>query len=105
MLIQSRSIDSVAGETSADAARRPESQDSTANSTTSGTQAADHASLSDASKLVSLAKTIINPIYQNKIDRLASQIRSGAYQIDPARVGQDFVQDLLHFGGSSGSAK
>jgi len=94
MRVDNKSVDTVLTDSRTAATSRV-GQD-----TLSGTQKAagldsDHANLSSASSLVSLAKTMVSPERQAKISALAAQIRSGSYHADTGEAGQAMVQELL----------
>jgi anti-sigma28 factor (negative regulator of flagellin synthesis) len=57
---------------------------------------ADRVSLSSASSLVSLAKTLIPADKQAKVAALLSQVRSGQYGAEASQISRSVVQEHLN---------
>lgn len=55
----------------------------------------DEVSLSSASGLTSLSKTLMSASKQAKIAALTSQVRSGQYRTDAAQVSRSIIQSRL----------
>ncbi len=55
---------------------------------------ADTVKLSSASNLVALAKNVSSSDRQSKIASLATQVRSGTYQVNPGDVSQAMINQL-----------
>lgn len=98
MRIENQSAKSV-GENVRSTATRPAGSETSAGSAALSHSPNDHVSLSNASSLVSLAKSLPSP-KQSKIDALTSQYKSGTYRADPAATSRSLVRQYVSLQGS-----
>ncbi len=90
MRIENQSAKSV-GENVRSSSTRAAGSEATNGNAALSQSAKDQVSLSGASSLLNLAKSL--PSYnQSKIDALTSQVKSGTYRADPAATSRSLVQ-------------
>jgi anti-sigma28 factor (negative regulator of flagellin synthesis) len=93
MRVESANIGGVGGSNSSGSVN-PIGSEAGRHSLQTGDNSADSVSLSGASSLIALAKSLNSSDRQSRIDALAAQLNSGNYQVNPQEVSRAVLKQM-----------